>query len=193
MTTATFIALEGAGHRLRARNLFLATVLGLAPASAWACMPPFHEVVAPTLFEGEAGEAFWKYDTYEITGISRAYDLGGGYVVQHTINGNECYGEISSIAQNCATGEAVSFGGEVEAMIPGPRQEDILEELNVLLEERARLAHHLTIAEISATAAERGVEFVVPMRTTSQIRLGDYEFRLGAGCQTFYPELAGAG
>ena len=193
MTTTTVLAAEGTRRVPCVRNLVLAALLGLAPGAAWACMPPFHEVVEPTLFEGENGEAFWKYDTYEITGISRAYDLGDGYVVQHTINGNECYAEISMVAQNCATGEAVAFGGEMEAMIPGPLQEDILEELDVLLEERARSGHPLSIAEISATAAEQGVEFVVPMRTTAQIRLGDYEFRLGAGCQAFYPELAGAG
>jgi len=193
MTTATFIALEGAGHRLRARNLLLATVLALAPASAWACLPTFHDIEEPALFEGKAGEMLWKYDTYEITGLTGATDLGDGYVVQHGIDGNACYAEILTLLQNCATGEAVAFGGEMEAMVPEPRQEDILEELDLLLEERARHAHHVTVAEISATAQARGVEFVVPMRTTSEIRLGDYEFRLGAGCQTFYPELAGAG
>ena len=113
-------AREGAGRRLRARSLLLATIHGLAPASAWACRPAVHQVMGPTLFEGPDGEAFWKCDTYEITGISRASDLGDGYVVQHTIDGNKCYGEISTVVQNCVTGEAVSFGGEVEAMSPGP-------------------------------------------------------------------------
>ena len=193
MTTATFIALEGVERRLRARNLLLAAVLGLAPGTARACLPNFHDIEEPTLFEGEAGEMIWRHGGFEVTAISPATDLGGGYVVQHTANGNACYAEISSIVQNCATGEAVAFGGEMEAMIPEPRQETILEELNSLLEERARLAHPMTIAEISATAEGRRVEFVVPMGTTSLIRLGEFEFRLGAGCQVFYPELAGAG
>jgi len=190
MTITRLTTFEGTGRRLRARDLLLAALLGMAPGSAWACLPTFHEIEEPTFFEGPDGEAVWRYGAYEVTAISPATDLGEGYVVQHTVNGNECYAEISSVVQNCATGEAVAFGGEMEAMTPEPRQEDILEELYDFIEEQARLAHHLTVAEISATAEAQGVEFVVAMGTTSLIRLGDYEFRLGVGCQTFYPGLA---
>jgi hypothetical protein len=34
---------------------------------------------------------FWRYGAYEVIGVCPANDLGNGYVVQHMINGNECY------------------------------------------------------------------------------------------------------
>jgi hypothetical protein len=192
MISAIAIASEQAWHSLRSRKLVLAVLLGLAPGSAWACRPNFHHIDEPTLFEGPDGETLWKHDTYRITGITQATDLGEGYVAQHLIDGNECYAELATVLQNCATGEAVSYGGQMEAMIPGPRQEDIVDELDALLEERVQSGRHLTVAEISATAAERGVDFVVPMGTTSLIRLGSFEFRLGEACQVLYPDLPGA-
>ena len=178
-------------HLGRGWVLALAWALVAGPGAAWACRPDFHHIEEPTLFEGPDGEAYWKYEIYGVTGISGAYDLGAGFVVQHLIDGNACYAEIAIVVQDCATGEAVTLGGEMEAMSPGPRQEDILEQLNVHLEERAWSGPPLSIAEISATAAERGVGFVVPMGTTSLIRFGEFEFRLGEACQAYYPELAG--
>ena len=84
----------------------------------------------------------------------------------------------------------MAFSGRIEAFAPGRPQEEILEELDRLIEERARLAHHLTIAEISATAAARGVGFVVPMPADSLVRLGAFEVRL-SGCRLAYPGLPG--
>ena len=121
--------------------------------------------------------------------LSPPEDLGGGYVVQHLRDGNGCYGEVFTIVQNCASGEAVAFGGHMGAMDPGPVE--VLEGLNTLIAERARLAHHMSIADVAATAKSRGVEAVVSMSTDSRFQQGLVEFQLGPGCQAFYPDLGG--
>ena len=189
MTTATFIALEGAGRRLRARNLLLAALLSFGPGSAWACMPDFHEHEAPVRVEGEAGSVSWQYGIWKETTLGPAEDLLRGYVSQHTLTGDWCGGRATIIVQNCSTGEALSFGGEFDRMV-NRGQLDIQEALEGLIRARAYAGRPMSIAEIAAEATEQGLERVVPMRTTSIIQLGDYQLQLGEACRSFYPQLA---
>ena len=188
--TRPFRASKGAGLRLRARNLLLTMLMGLAPGAAWACMPDFHEHEEPVRVEGEAGFASWQYGIWKETTLGPAEDLTQGFVSQQTITGDWCGGRATVIVQNCATGEAVSFGGEFEPMV-NRGQLDIQEALEGLIRARAYAGRPMSIAEIAEEAAEQGLERVVPMRTTSTIQLGDYQFQLGEACRAHYPDLLG--
>lgn len=169
--------------------LLVVVVLGSLPGAAWACMPVFHDHEAPVRVEGEAGAVSWQHDIYLEARIDPAVDLGGGFVRQGMLEGNWCFGEASTLVHDCATGEAVAFGGEFNRMIPeSNRAEAALAEL---IDERVRAGQPLSIAEISKEAVARAVEFVVPMRTTSTIALGGFEIELGQACRTHYPDLAG--
>ena len=68
---------------------------------------------------------------------------------------------------------------------------DIQDALRDLIRARAYDGRPMSIAEIVAEATEQGLERVVPMRTTSTIQLGEYQFQLGEACRAHYPELAG--
>lgn len=188
--TIPFRARKGAGLRLRARPLLLTTLMGLAPGAAWACMPDFHEHEEPVRVEGEAGSVSWQYGIYRETTLGPAEDLTQGFVSQQTITGHWCGGRATVIVQNCATGEALSFGGEFDPMV-NRGQLDIQDALEELVRARAYAGRPMSIAEIAAEATEQGLERVVPMRTTSTIQLGDYQFQLGGACQAYYPDLAG--
>lgn len=183
-------------HLLLQRALILAGVLIAGPGAAWACMPSPHGYEAPTRFEGEAGEVIWRYDEYDAVRLGPAQNLGGGFAVQYLRDGNGCYGEVYTIVQDCATGEAVAYGGQ--AAFAGQIVEGDdgvfagLERLNEFIEERARLGDPLSIDDISAVAETRGIESVVPMRTDSHIRQGEGEFQLGEACRMFYPDLSPA-
>jgi hypothetical protein len=157
-------------------------------------MPGAHGYETPTRFEGEAGEVTWRYNKYDAARLGPAEDLGNGFAVQYLHDGNGCYAEVYTIVQDCATGEAVAFGGR--AAFGGRIVEgddgvlDVLERLNEFIEERARLGHPLSIDDISAVAETRGVESVVPMRTDSHLRQGEGEFQLGVACRMFYPDMS---
>ena len=181
ITTATFLALEGARRRPRALNLLWSALLSLAPAAAWACTPEPHGYEAPTRFKGEAGEIIWRYGQINVAPLSSAEDLCDGYLVQHLRDGKSCYGKVFAIVQNCASGEAVAFGGHMGVM--DPVIVEVLEGLNMLTAGRALLARHLPIADVAATARSRDVEAVVTVGTASRFQQGPVKFQLGQGCQ----------
>jgi hypothetical protein len=188
--TTILMAPQGAGRRRSVHHLLLGLVLVFGPTSAWACMPDFHEHEAPVRVEGEAGFVSWQYGIWEETTLGTGEDLTHGFVSQQTITGDWCGGRATVIIQDCSTGQAVSFGGEFEAMVNhGPL--DIQDALRDLIRARAYDGRPMSIAEIAAEATEQGLERVVPMRTTSTIQLGDYQFQLGEACRAHYPELAG--
>ncbi len=164
-------------------------LLTLAPASVQACLPDFHERETPHRVEGEAGAVTWEHDTYQLTGIGAAQDLGGGFVLQGTFEGHACRGESSAIVQDCRTGEAVAVGGQYELMLPDLFA--VEDELIARIEARAAEGRPLSIEEIIAEAEARGVESVVPMRTDSRFSLRGFEFRLGEACRMYYPQMAG--
>lgn len=180
-------------HPLSRNALILAGILVAGPGAAWACMPDLHGYEEPTRFEGEAGEVTWRYGGYSVAQISAAKDLGSGFAVQYLRDGSGCYGEVYTIVQDCATGEAVAFGGRAafagrivegdDGVLAG------LERLNVFIEERASIGDPLSIDDISAVAETRGIESVVPMRTDSHLRQGEGEFQLGEACRIHYPSL----
>ncbi len=185
---ASIIALEGAGLRLR--SLVGAALLALGPGTAWACMPEFHEHERPVRVEGRAGAVAWLYGIWKETSIGPAEDLGGGFVREEMLEGSFCRGEAATLIHDCTTGQAVAFGGEFERMIVQTYEDDAA--LAELVDERTQAGQPLSIAEISEEAVTRGVEFVVPMRTTSTIAMGEYEFELGQACRTHYPGSVGA-
>ncbi len=188
--TRPFRVGEAARRMLRARNLLLTGLLCFGPGSAWACMPDFHEHETPVRVEGEAGLVSWQYGIWEETTLGPAEDLLWGFVSQQTITGDWCGGRATIIIQDCSTGEAVSFGGEFEAMV-NRGQLEIQEALEGLVRARAYANRPMSIGEIAEEATEQGLERVVPMRTTSSIQLGDYQFQLGGACRTHYPDLFG--
>lgn len=173
--------------------LALAGALVVGPGAAWACSPGPHGYEEPTRFEGEAGEVTWRYGGYSVAQISAAEDLGSGFTAQYLRDGNGCYGEIYTIVQDCTTGEALAYGGEVafagRAVVGDDGVLEVLKTLDNLVAERARLGDPLSITEVSAEAQARGVESVVPMRMNSHLRQGEGEFELGEACRLYYPEL----
>ena len=175
-------------RRGRGWALALAGALSVGPGAAWACMPDSHGYEEPTVFEGEAGEVIWRYGQIKVARMSPAEDLGGGFAVQYLRDGNGCYSEVYTIVQDCASGEALAYGDRISLDHMGPIE--VLEELNTLVAEHARLGAPLSIAEVSAEAQARGVESVVPMRTDSHLRQGEGEFQLGAACRMFYPDMS---
>lgn len=181
-------------NRRRALALALALAVLVPPGATWACSPGQHGYETPTRSVGEAGEVIWHYGAFDVARLSPAEDIGGGFAVQDLTDGTGCYGEAYTIVQNCATGEAVAFGGEAvfaaRIIVGHTGVLDVLEELNELLRERARIGDPLSIAEISAEAQVRGVESVVPMRTDSHLRQGEGEFQLGVACRMFYPDMS---
>lgn len=188
--TRPFRVGEGARRMMRARNLLRTALICVGPGSAWACMPDFHEKEAPVLVEGEAGFVSWQYGIWEETTLGTGEDLTQGFVSQHTLAGDWCSGRATVIVQNCATGEALSFGGEFERMV-NRSQLDIQLALEELIRARAYAGRPMSLAEIAEAAKEQGLERVVPMQTTSTIQLGDYQFQLGEACRTHYPDLVG--
>ena len=181
-------------HPLSRNALILAGVLVAGPGAAWACMPAPHDHETPTRSEGEAGEVTWRYGGYNVVRMSPAEDLGNGFTVQYLRDGNGCYGEVYTIVQDCATGDALAYGGNFafggQAVVGDDGAIEVLEGLNEFIVERARLGDPLSIAEVSAEAQTRGVESVVPMRTDSHLRQGEGEFQLGAACRMFYPDMS---
>ena len=85
---------------------------------------------------------------------------------------------------------ALAFGDRISMDDMGPIE--AIEEMSTRISDRARLGDPLSIAEVSAEAQARGVEFVVPMRIDSHLRQCEGEFQLGTACRMFDPELPGA-
>ena len=150
-------------------------------------MPALHGIDEPERVDGEAGEITWKYGQVGVTSVSSAKDLGGGFVVQYLRNGNSCHVEATTVVQDCATGEAVAFGGQIGADAIGQRE--VLQSLTAQVEEHAGSGAPLSIPEVSGRAQAIGAEFVISMRTDSRLGLGPFEFDLGPGCGAFYYDL----
>ena len=183
--TTTLIPLGAAGR------LLAAVILALAPAVASACMPAPHDGASPVFERGERGAMLWLYGEARESRLSPADDLGGGFVVQTARSGNGCSGEVSTIVQNCSTGEAVAFGGNFspEDSAQWSRQSTLLDEVR----SRIGQGRALSVADIIAAADAQSLEFAVPMRTTSRLLLGEKEVELRGGCRAFYPRLPGSG
>jgi hypothetical protein len=162
-------------------------LLILGPGAAWACLPHFHDHEMPVRVVGENGTVTWQHDIWELTTLTGPEDLGGGFVVQFTHEGDHCYGERSVIVQDCASGEALSVGGAYEAMIPEISAEE--DALLATIRARAAEGRSMPVAEIAQEAAATGVESVVPLRVDSRISLRGFEFQLGEACRRFYPRL----
>jgi hypothetical protein len=144
----------------------------------------------PVFEEWDRGGMRWLYGEVQESTLYPADDLGGGFVVQDAHAGTGCSGESSSIVQNCNTGEAIAFGGDgsIDDLAQWQLADALLQDVRAAIER----GEAWSLTQISAQAAARGLEFAVPMRTTSRLRLGQMDVELGGACRAFYPRLPGS-
>jgi hypothetical protein len=179
-----------AASRLLAVILLAAFALALGLTSASACMYTPREGQEPVFEEWERGGMRWLYDEVQESALYPAADLGRGFVVQDAHAGTGCSGESSSIVQDCNTGEAIAFGGNgsIDDLAQWQLLDPLLQDIRAAIER----GEPWSMAEIAAEATARGLEFAVPMRTTSRLRLGEMKVELGGACRAFYPRLPGS-
>lgn len=140
-----------------------------------------------------------QYGAIASAGISKAEDLGGGFVLQTLDDGMTCSDiEVDHVVQDCNSGRVAVFG---ETRVPSwtldPEDGPIAPaKSDTLLAEVRRAApgdKPMSVDTILAEAAKAKIQYRLEVKTDSTLAINGRKFPLGCGCKRFYPELAGAG
>lgn len=133
-------------------------------------------------------------------GLSRAKDLGHGFVRQDAYEAAGCATTYDPIIMDCGTGKAVVLGSGLHDPMSPDRTPEPVEQLADQVSKAAAAGQPMTIDAITALAQAVDPASVVALTTRSRITVGSIQpagaarpvtqtFGLGCACKTFYPAL----